>query len=113
MECRACHTEHQGKTAALTSFAHFNHDYTAFKLTGAHRAVECQSCHEGNLYKGTQQACIACHAEPQVHLGKFGSDCASCHSTTTWAGVTLASASLSSFDHDRTGFKLTGKHKTT
>jgi hypothetical protein len=113
MECRSCHTEHQGAHAALTSFARFNHDYTAFKLTGAHRAVECQSCHEGNLYKGTQQACIACHAEPQVHLGKFGSDCASCHSTTTWAGVTLASASLSSFDHDRTGFKLTGKHKTT
>src|SRR5262249_6461599 len=48
------------------------------------------------------------HAEPKVHTGKFGTDCASCHSTNTWAGAVVDK----SFDHDRAAFKLTGKHKS-
>jgi hypothetical protein len=92
--------------------SNFDHDRTAFKLTGHHRTVECKACHVNNVFKGTSQACVSCHAEPQAHKGKFGTGCASCHSTTTWATATLTVASLSNFDHDRTGFKLTGKHRT-
>lgn len=111
-ECRTCHTEHQGATGALTSFAHFDHDCTAFKLTGAHRAVDCKACHAGSTYKGASQACSACHAEPAVHLGRFGTGCGLCHSTTNWTTVAGAGTGLANFDHASTGFKLTGAHQS-
>src|SRR5262249_61735481 len=75
MECRSCHTEHQGSHSVLTNMAKFDHDCAAFKLTGAHRKADCKSCHVNSLYKSTAQTCISCHAEPQVHLGRFGTGC--------------------------------------
>jgi hypothetical protein len=76
-DCAACHK--------VTSWADasFDHDKAAFKLTGAHRSVTCQKCHVGGLYKGTPKTCAACHTKPASH-GNFGTDCASCHSTTAW-----------------------------
>jgi hypothetical protein len=100
-----------GVTLTTASLSHFNHDHTGFKLTGKHKTTDCKSCHINNVFKGTAKTCVACHAEPTVHLGKFGTNCSFCHSTTTWAGATLTTASLKNFDHDKTGFKLTGKHK--
>lgn len=108
--CRECHTEHLGPHGVLTSFAHFNHDFAAFKLTGKHTTLDCAACHKDNHFKGTAQSCVACHVEPKVHLGRFGVNCTSCHSTTTWKGA-LVTLSPTTFDHDTTGFKLTGKHK--
>jgi hypothetical protein len=109
-QCRSCHSEHQGEHAALTDMSKFDHDFAAFKLTGKHRAAECQSCHVNNVFKGTSQSCVGCHEEPMVHKGQFGTDCASCHSTNTWKDSVMSLAKLGKFDHDRTGFKLTGKH---
>lgn len=106
-QCRDCHTEHHGPKAAMTNLASFDHNWTAFKLSGKHLTVDCYACHVNHVYQGTAQACVACHAEPQKHLGRFGSDCAQCHSTTTWA-----STGLTNFNHDLTAFKLTGKHRT-
>src|SRR5262245_39479246 len=51
MECRTCHTEHRGAHAALTSFAQFDHDCAAFKLTGKHVGIDCKSCHTSTAYK--------------------------------------------------------------
>jgi hypothetical protein len=107
-QCRSCHTEHNGAGGALTSLARFDHDLAAFKLTGKHQAVDCQTCHAGNVFKGTPQTCASCHAEPQVHKGKFGTDCIQCHSTAAWGGVSLQAGK---FNHDLAGFKLTGKHQ--
>jgi hypothetical protein len=90
MECRTCHTEHQGPHGVLTSLAGFDHDCAAFKLTGQHRSVECASCHVNQVYKGTPHSCESCHAEPEVHLGRFGTDCAECHSTSTWDDAVFA-----------------------
>jgi hypothetical protein len=111
MECRTCHTEHKGPHASLTSMARFDHNYTAFKLTGAHRKTACQSCHTTPGYQGLSQSCVACHAEPPVHKGKFGTTCNECHTTNTWVSTPVNLQNLS-FNHDRTGFKLTGKHAT-
>jgi len=86
-QCRDCHVEHSGPHGALTDLARFDHDCAAFKLTGAHRAVDCRSCHVNQTYRGTPQTCVACHAEPKVHLGRFGTDCQACHSTSTWRGA--------------------------
>ena len=85
MQCRSCHSEHNGKHGVLTSLSKFDHDCTAFKLTGKHRAVECASCHTNTVYKGTAQSCVSCHTEPKVHKGKYGTDCAGCHSTNSFS----------------------------
>jgi hypothetical protein len=89
MQCRGCHTEHNGAEAALTSVARFDHDWTAFPLTGQHRQVACASCHVNSVFHGIAQTCVSCHAEPQVHRGRLGTDCVQCHSTSTWKGATF------------------------
>src|ERR1700693_5020356 len=47
-ECRACHTEHKGRTADIVQLspAHFDHRLTDFALEGAHAALACESCHK-------------------------------------------------------------------
>jgi len=94
--CAACHT-----TASWTG-ATFDHNTTAFKLTGAHATPACSACHPGGLFKGTPSTCYACHANKDKHKGAYGTNCASCHRATTWADVT--------FNHSQTRFKLTGAH---
>jgi hypothetical protein len=87
--CRDCHSEHNGPNGNLTNLARFDHDCAAFKLTGKHLSVACQSCHADNHFKGTPQTCVSCHADPPIHKGRFGTSCASCHSTETWTGATF------------------------
>jgi len=89
----------------------FNHDGTAFPLTGAHRATPCTQCHLNAQYTGTPTLCVGCHQDvydasttpPHSQVG-FNTDCASCHRTTAWD---------TGFDHNLTAFPLTGMHKTT
>lgn len=82
-DCAQCHTPSAWQDAT------FDHTLAAFQLTGAHVNVACAQCHINDVFKGTPQVCAACHAEPQVHLGAFGTDCAACHSTATWQGATF------------------------
>jgi hypothetical protein len=84
--CAQCHSTSTWKGAVATSF---DHDRTAFKLTGKHQAVDCKACHANQVFKGAPQTCVGCHAEPQAHKGKFDTACAECHSTTTWKGATF------------------------
>lgn len=77
-DCETCHSP-EGWTPAS-----FDHNLSAFKLDGAHANAQCASCHKNGVYKGTPAECAACHAEPIVHLGRFGVDCAACHTTTAW-----------------------------
>jgi len=113
--CFACHTEHHGSHERLTNLGSFDHGWTAFPLTGHHTRLECAACHKDIHYKNVAQTCVGCHAEPKSHLGQFGTNCASCHSTTHWKGAVVAFLADGSgrFDHDRTAFKLTGKHRDT
>ncbi len=94
--CAACHTTSTWKGAA------FDHNLSAFKLTGAHGSVACESCHQSGVFKGTPQDCYSCHRGKDKHNGQFGTSCASCHSTSTWKGAT--------FNHNLSGFPLTGDH---
>ena len=80
-DCAQCHNPSDWKDAK------FDHNLAAFKLTGAHAAVPCAQCHVNGVFKGTPQTCVSCHAEPQQHLGAFGTDCAQCHTTQTWQGA--------------------------
>jgi hypothetical protein len=95
-DCAQCHS-----TAGWPG-ASFDHALTAFQLTGAHNGAACVQCHGGNVYAGTPQNCVACHAADDRHGGQFGPDCAQCHTTAGWPGA--------SFDHALTAFQLTGAH---
>ena len=103
-DCRICHnTTDWGD-------ANFDHNLTAFALTGAHRTVDCASCHTAG-YTGTPTACVACHqdnfdntTDPNHVAAQFPTECATCHTTTAWEP--------SSFDHNATAFALTGAHMT-
>jgi hypothetical protein len=77
--CGACHS-----TSAWLP-ANFDHSKSRFPLTGAHVNVACAKCHINNVYKGTPADCVGCHAEPAVHAGRYGTACAQCHNTSSWA----------------------------
>jgi len=112
--CYACHVsndKHNGSFGTNCSSCHttsawlpatFNHSLASFKLTGQHLNVACASCHINGVYKGTPNTCYACHVSNDKHNGSFGTNCASCHTTSGWLPA--------SFDHSLSAFKLTGKH---
>ncbi len=115
-DCHACHRTddvHAGHLGTDCARCHgvagwradvaFDHDLAPFPLVGLHVAVPCQACHAAPAFKGTAQACIACHVRDDRHRGTLGKDCESCHSPTGW--------SLWEFDHGKaTRFALTGRH---
>ncbi|MBL0060770.1 MAG: hypothetical protein IPP40_04590 [bacterium] len=41
--------------------ATFDHQTTAFPLTGQHVQTACQQCHIGGVFEGTPSQCIDCH----------------------------------------------------
>ncbi len=100
-DCYACHRNndaHSGRFGTACGSCHstsgwtpatFDHNLSGFPLTGAHTSLACTQCHTGGVFSGLSTACVACHAEPAVHAGVFGTNCAQCHSTTTWAGATF------------------------
>lgn len=100
--CQNCH----GATAWQP--ANFDHNATGFELSGAHRSVACTSCHS-NGYAGTPSDCLSCHrrdydgATNPRHSG-FPTTCQNCHGLSAWQPAT--------FDHNATGFPLTGAHRS-
>ncbi|MGE3691858.1 MAG: cytochrome c3 family protein [Novosphingobium sp.] len=105
--CKSCHSEHKGRGFSLIQFNRtgFNHSLTDYPLTGGHVRAPCAGCHgNANNYRGIQRACAACHSRKDPHRGQLGRNCQNCHSTAAWKQV-------SGFDHNRTGFALTGAHR--
>lgn len=94
--CAACHT-----TAGWLP-ANADHNLFTFKLTGKHTTVFCEKCHINNVFRGTPTDCYSCHQKNDNHKGRFGTNCAACHSTSGWLPAT--------FDHNLSGFPLTGAH---
>lgn len=87
----------------------FDHAVTGFPLTGAHRTMDCQSCHAGFQFTGTSSECFQCHqadfqaaSDPNHVAGGFSTECQRCHTTSAWEPA--------SFDHALTSFPLTGAH---
>jgi len=106
-QCKTCHVEHVGRHADIIKLDQrmFPHDMTDFPLQGAHKTVQCLRCHEsGKKYREAPNQCYVCH-EKNPHEGKLGKNCSQCHSQVNWA--------VMDFDHDKTKFKLIGKHRET
>lgn len=99
-ECATCHDENRWQDAS------FDHDTTDFPLKGKHVETRCEQCHVNDRYENTATACIACHGLDDVHAGRHGERCDTCHSPAGW--------NESAFDHDReTDFPLVGRHRVT
>ena len=103
-DCEQCHTINGWSPST------FDHNATAFPLTGAHISAECSSCHASG-FSGTPTDCYACHAQnynqttdPNHVASSFPTTCAVCHNTTAWQPA--------EFDHNLTSFPLTGQHTT-
>ncbi len=103
--CEQCHN--------ITSWsnASFNHSLTNFPLTGLHTVPprQCSDCHVNNNYNLTTNACVSCHLKdyqgttnPNHVSSNFPQGCDQCHNTSSWANAT--------FNHNSTGFALTGSH---
>ena len=78
-DCVACH-----RGAGAEAF-----DHSFFPLKGGHDGLTCTDCHGDQTFAGTPTACFACHTEPEIHRGQFGTDCAACHSIDNWREVRL------------------------
>ncbi|MFN7326728.1 MAG: hypothetical protein ACK5SQ_09105 [Chitinophagales bacterium] len=104
-DCASCHTETAWDPAI------FDHDGQYFPIySGAHDGEwsQCIECHfNPNNY--AEVSCIGCHTNPETddqHTGVNGyvynsSACLACHPTGDATSV---------FDHNSTGFPLTGAH---
>jgi hypothetical protein len=127
-QCTSCHEEpHRGQLGADCTRCHsqeawkpatgFDHNRTAFALTGLHQSVPCWKCHgprPGNdtvQFKGlASSACQNCHTDP--HRGafqevKFRGSCDTCHNTNGFKTNRPANG----FHHETTKFPLAGKHQ--
>jgi len=112
-QCTECH----GQTV-WEELVGFDHDQTRFRLTGRHRQVSCSWCHEPapgtdgvaqtQYSKLSFQSCTACHDD--VHDGAMGGGCSTCHSTAGWV-LRDRSEFETRFDHESTGYSLTGAHQ--
>lgn len=106
-QCAVCHNTTAFQPAA------YNHDLTAFPLTGAHRAAACNDCHGDGVYRGKSGACESCHTtdynattNPSHTGAHFPMQCATCHGTTAWTPST--------WNHDTSFFPIyTGRHRST
>ena len=87
--CDDCHTSYGWKTPRR--FA--DHDRARLPLTGAHRAIDCRSCHVrrgADVWRGTPATCDACHISTALAVASFdhrriSPGCNTCHSTFAWA----------------------------
>ena len=114
--CSACHSDHHGLQFKMIRFEpeKFNHQLTGYSLTGAHRNKKCNDCHKPAFiadkeirqkkytWMGLSTQCAACHDD--YHQKSLGNECAVCHITDAFKPASL-------FNHDRSAYKLQGKHR--
>jgi hypothetical protein len=113
--CFDCHSEHHGRNFEILRFDEksFEHDLTGFYLRGKHSKIKCKDCHKSEFimnekikntanFVGLVGDCSLCHAD--VHENTLSSSCENCHGFESFKPA-------SNFSHDKSKFKLTGKHE--
>jgi Cytochrome c7 and related cytochrome c len=98
-ECSRCHEPGQWPAVRFDHTAD-----TKWPIKGKHVEIKkCESCHPVRKYTGTPTTCgsAGCHKDDDVHQGKLGDKCQTCHNE---AGTLL-------FRHNRDSkFTIDGKH---
>ncbi len=102
--CESCHSTEAWAPAT------FDHD-GFWPLRGSHTAVECSSCHVGEVFAGTPRQCVGCHqadydqtSDPPHLSSQFPTTCEACHTEAGWKPAV--------YDHNQY-WPLLGKHATT
>ena len=100
--CIACHADddrHRGGLGDDCGRCHnpngwtrweFDHNLDAhFLLDGAHVGLECDACHRpgGPPPVELSTVCVSCHRADDAHDGRFGPDCARCHTTRAFSDM--------------------------
>ncbi|MCC6817225.1 MAG: hypothetical protein IT267_12490, partial [Saprospiraceae bacterium] len=102
--CLACHPTGDADIS-------FDHNNTAFPLTGVHNTTDCFECHTSG-FKGTPRECVNCHLNnfntsqnPSHTKLNFSTDCIICHTTDPdWMPA--------KFDIHDQFYELKGAHNT-
>ena len=97
-QCSDCHA--QDHTSFAQAAKGFDHRPTSFRLERRHRNVSCASCHQVGQTRPPDPSCRSCHTD--VHAGQLGTVCSDCHRPDRWTVVR--------WDHDLTGWPLSGRH---
>jgi len=100
MDCAKCHSPESWSFNSKSNT--FNHDSTAFPLTGQHVDLDCRSCHTSPVFNEVKTECISCHAD--IHQQTVGSDCARCHTPQSWIVENITGL------HEQISFPLMGVH---
>ena len=114
-ECASCHNEHHGRNFQVIRFDEkkFDHKLAGYELTGAHKKIDCRECHKPEFiadkelkknkktFLGMGTECLSCHTD--YHQKTLANDCAKCHTNEAFKPATK-------FDHNKSDFKLVGKH---
>jgi nitrate/TMAO reductase-like tetraheme cytochrome c subunit len=114
-QCGKCHPEHFGRKFKIVHFDpdEFDHNKTGYTLTGSHLKAKCIECHQvkniidseirqrKGTYLGLNSYCFSCHED--YHQKTLGDNCGKCHGMEKFKPA-------SKFNHEKTKFKLTGKH---
>lgn len=116
INCRTCHTEHNGPEADLTTFSQeiiIFHELLGYVLTGhldqsGNGLVGCVDCHWNKLDTFSPASCEDCHLEidqqfGEAHIITFSRNCLDCHDGVDTYG--------DDFDHDNFSFPLVGEHE--
>ena len=110
-KCTECHVTSSWKDRPKDG--DFDHDATRFKLTGEHTKLKCAQCHvvhKKQVFKfpsKDKKFCVDCHKDPhkdQLSKKLRAKSCAECHDTKRFTKI-------KPFNHNKTDFKLKGKHK--
>jgi hypothetical protein len=106
--CEQCHTV-RGWGVSIKEIQQHNN---RFPLTGAHAAVDCDSCHKNaanSKFQIMSTMCYSCHeaeykstTAPSHVANAYSTTCDQCHGTDNWLSA--------KFDHNSVGFPLTGGH---
>jgi len=100
IDCAACHSS-TGWVVNKDSVK-YDHDKSAFKLSGMHSTADCKSCHITSIFSDAPSQCSSCHTD--VHAMTVGNDCSRCHTTQNWLVDNIPEI------HEENGFMLTGSH---
>lgn len=99
LDCSLCH---KSDTWKITDSTGFDHNGTAFKLTGGHKQVNCRQCHATLVFSEAKTTCNSCHRD--MHKGSVTPECAKCHTPANWLVTNTNKL------HQTTRFPLLGIH---